>query len=70
MNKPSIAELLRMNPEVKKIFEENERKLEDARIFIRKGADYGLALPYSGRQLPQKYQTDKNTPNAASYQRF
>ena len=47
-------ERLRKNPDVKEIFEENERKLEDNQIIIRKGADYGLALPYAGKQLLQR----------------
>lgn len=70
MNKLSIDELLQKNPDVKEIFEENARKLVDSQVTIRKGTKYGLALPYEGRQPLQEDQTDKNPPNAASYQRY
>ena len=71
MKEISVEELLQKNPDVKKIFEENSKKLEDNRITSRKGTGYGLALPYAGRQLlVQEDQTDKNPPAAASYQRY
>ena len=63
-------ELLQKNPDVKDIFEENAKKLAGSRIINRKGANYGLALPYAGKQLFQEEQTDKNPPIAASYQRY
>lgn len=69
MKEISVEELLQKNPDVKKIFEENAKKLDDRRITIRKGTDYGLALPYAGKKLLQEDQADKNPP-AASYQRY
>lgn len=71
MNDLSIEELLQKNPDVKEIFEENAKKLEGHRIVNRKGRNYGLALPYAGKQLLQEGQTDKKPPIVTkSYQRF
>ena len=70
MGKVSIEELLEKNPEAKGVFMENARKLGSRRGGSRRGAGYGLALPYDGSRLRQDDQTDETAPAVASYQRF
>ena len=48
----NLTELLEKNPEARKIFEENRKKLASRRKDRPpKVAGYGLALPYSGERL-------------------
>ena len=70
MNEISIEESLEINPKVRKIFEENAKKLGARRNIYSRGTGYGLGLPYGGRKSRQYDQTDKNSPAVVSYQRF
>lgn len=65
-----IEELLQKNPKAKEIFEENAKKIANLPMVNRKKKGYGLALPYSGNHPNPKGQTDKNTPVAATCQRY
>ena len=70
MSNVPVEELLEKQPKVKKIFEENAKKLGTRRPIGRKRSEYGLGIPYDGKKLRHGHQTEKNTPPAASYQKF
>ena len=52
MKKITAEELLEKNPDVREIFEENEKKRAQVKRGATSGAEgYGLALPYGSRKL-------------------
>ena len=70
MNKVSIERLLEQNPDVRRVFEENAKKLGSRRNVDRKGSGYSLGLPYGGNGLRRSDWNETPSPVTASYQKF
>lgn len=65
----NLTELLEKNPEARKIFEENRKKMADqGRRRSPKVAAYGLALPYSGGRLVSNGESKTSVEPRSTYQ--